>query len=570
MMAGKSMKMKTIRLFVSVVVLLWLSGSFAQEKTVGVLLHDERAFDGLTLFAPFGVKTTYLIDNEGRLVHSWESDFFTGLSEYLLEDGTLLRGGDTGDTTYFNRGGKGTVVQRLDWDSNVLWQFEYSDSTRRRHHDIEPMPNGNVLIIAWELKSVDEVIAAGGDTSQLADGTLWPDHIIEVKPQGFNGGEIVWEWHVWDHLIQDFDSTKANFGVVAEHPELINLNFFPFRLKDWNHLNSVNYNPALDQIILSCPRFGELWIIDHSTTTAEAAGHSGGNSGMGGDLIYRWGNPQQYGHGTEADQKLFFQHDPHWIKPGLQGEGHILIFNNGRTRPDVKFSRIEEIVPPLLPNGLYERLPGSPFGPTESVWSYESPNKTDFYAPFVSGAQRMQNGNTLICSGSNGRFFEVTNAGEIVWEYINPVTTKGIIAQGDTIPDGAVHGAFRCTRYSRDYPGFNGQDLTPGNPLEGFLVSVETDPVPVGFTLFQNYPNPFNPATTIRYDLDRRSFVTIQVYNLNGQLIKTLVASQKKAGQHVVSWDGTDAANRPVASGIYFYSIKAGDFYAAKKMSLIK
>ena len=103
-----------------------------------------------------------------------------------------------------------------------------------------------------------------------------------------------------DHLIQDFDASKANYGEVAEHPELIDLNF---RLSettnyrdpsDWIHSNGIDYNPELDQIVLSPSNFSEVWIIDHSTTRTEAAGSNGGNSGKGGDLLYRWGNPRAY------------------------------------------------------------------------------------------------------------------------------------------------------------------------------------------------------------------------------------------------------------------------------------
>src|SRR5205823_7110527 len=162
------------------------------------------------------------------------------------------------------------------------------------------------------------------------------------KPTGKTTGEVVWEWLIWDHLIQDHDSSKANYGDVAKHPERIDLNFGEgeglaplFAQKDgldklrsigyvrsppgrnqpynpgWTHLNSVAYNPELDQIVLSALGFSEVWIIDHSTTTAEAAGHSGGRRGKGGGLLYRWGNPRAYRAGSNTDQQLFGQHAAH-------------------------------------------------------------------------------------------------------------------------------------------------------------------------------------------------------------------------------------------------------------------
>ena len=312
----------------------------------------------------------------------------------------------------------------------------------------------------------------------ISDGQLWPDHIIEVEPQGPSGGTIVWEWHVWDHLVQDFDPSKENYGVVPQHPELIDINFSlgpgPGQGKaDWNHTNSVDYSEALDQIVLSVHEFSEIWIIDHSTTTEEAAGHAGGNSGMGGDLLYRWGNPRAYRRGGPPDQRLFGQHDTQWIEAGRPGEGNILVYNNGMRRPDGAYSTVEEIVPPVDGFGHYMIPPGSPFGPEAPVWLYKAPNPFDFYSQGISGAERMSNGNTLICSGTHGTLFEVTPGGETVWEYINPVTEDGAVEQGDPFLSfpygyGPSNAVFKIRRYAPDYPGLERQVLTPGDPVETY------------------------------------------------------------------------------------------------------
>src|SRR5213078_1927187 len=121
-------------------------------------------------------------------------------------------------------------------------------------------------------------------------------------------------WRVWDHLIQDADKEKKNFGDVAKHPERIDINFNAGGGKgggnqDWTHTNALSYRADLDQIMMSVPSLNEVWIIDHSTTTAEAASHKGGKSGKGGDLLYRWGNPRAYAAGTRKDQTLFAQHN---------------------------------------------------------------------------------------------------------------------------------------------------------------------------------------------------------------------------------------------------------------------
>jgi hypothetical protein len=235
----------------------------------------------------------------------------------------------------------------------------------------------------------------------------------------------------------------------------------------WNHMNSLDYNPALDQIVLSARGCNEIWFIDHSTTTKEAAGHTGGKHGKGGDLIYRWGNPAAYGRGTIRDKQLVQQHDAQWIPDGFAGAGHITIFNNGYDRG---WSSIEEIVPPLDANGRYILESGKAYGPEKPVWHYEAKNRTDFFSSEISGAHRLPNGNTLVCAGVIGHLFEVTPSGEIVWQYVNPMVRGGILAQGE-LPGKDMRGhlwnaVFKVHRYAPDYPGLAGRDLTPKGVIE--------------------------------------------------------------------------------------------------------
>ncbi|MBN1280391.1 MAG: aryl-sulfate sulfotransferase [Candidatus Thermoplasmatota archaeon] len=360
--------------------------------------------------------TTYLIEPDGSVNHTWSSTYFPGIGVRWLGEGTILRSIRVGAS---GTGGAGGGVQKVLWDGTITWDFRYNNDGVLSHHDILPLPNGNVLMIAWEIKTRQEAINQGRIPEYWAYNSLWPDHVIEVQPTGITSGEIVWEWHVWDHLIQDYDSEKPNYGVVADHPELININYGGSGY-DWLHTNSIDYNEALDQILLSVNSFNEIWVIDHSTTTQEAAGHSGGNSGKGGDLLYRWGNPQAYNRGEPVDQQLFGQHDATWIDPGLPGEGHILIFNNGVNRPGTHYSSVDEIIPPVDQNGSYALAAGSAYGPETYTWRYTGTPVTSFYALRVSGAERLLNGNTLICDGFHGTFFEVTPAGSTVWQYINP------------------------------------------------------------------------------------------------------------------------------------------------------
>lgn len=450
---------KHLLLFLVVVFLiLTVVGSIIREDKAGfnsslvsatsntyLSLGPPLPLDGYTLFAPMQSNITYLIDNSGEIIYTWESDYLPALVSYLLPgNGSIIRTEKQPwgtNPTFEAGGGAGGIVQIIDWNWTVIWRFEYSSSEHVSHHDVEVLPNGNVLVIAWEYKTGEEAIAAGRDPGLLVDGELWPDHIIEVEPTGAFGGNIVWEWHVWDHLIQDHDPTKDNYGIVANHPELIDLNFETGRAKaDWNHINSIDYNEDLDQILLSVHGFNEIWVIDHSTTTEEAASHTGGNSGKGGGILYRWGNPQTYRAGDPVDQKFFAQHDVTWIQPDYPGAGNILVFNNGLNRPEGAYSSVDEIIPPLVSNSTYFLSPGSAYEPEEQTWIYTAENPTDFYSQSISGAQRLSNGNTLICDGG-GTFFEVSSEKETVWEYVNP------------FPDQWRNNVFKIRRYSRDFPG---------------------------------------------------------------------------------------------------------------------
>ena len=437
-------------------------------KTVGVLLNTPKACPGYTLFPAKNGSKTYLIDNDGRLVHSWTSQYPPGESAYLRPNGNLVRPICLRITGFTKaKPGEGGGVEEYDWNGKLLWRFIYSTDKYQQHHDVVPMPNGNVLLLVVEKKSREECLAAGFPAHMLRDDEMYPDALVEVQPIYPDGGKIVWKWSVWDHLIQDFDKTKANYGDVLAHPERLYVagsrgGTF------WNHANGIAYNAKLDQIVISARGQSEIWFLDHSTTPQEAAGHTGGKHGKGGDFIYRWGNPAVYKRGTASDAALNQQHNAEWIPDGYPGAGHVTIFNNGLNRG---YSRVEEIVPPLDANDRYILEPGKAYGPAKPVWHYEAPNRTDFFSSEISGAHRLPNGNTLICAGTIGHLFEVTPTGEIVWKYVNPVGRHRILAQGDTATRGTErndpeNSLFKVHRYPPDYPAFKGRDLTPKDVIE--------------------------------------------------------------------------------------------------------
>lgn len=414
---------------------------------------EDGLSEGYTLFGPTFSTKTYLLDMEGRIVHTWSSIHRQALGIYLLENGYLLRSCSPHLSLNFISGGYTGHVELLDWNSTVIWQFTHSSDIYRLHNDIEPLPNGNVLMISWEVKTYEEAVAAGCDPRLIQHGEVWSDYIIEVKPNGSSGGDIVWEWHVWDHLIQDFDPGKNNYGVVAEHPELIDINFKRdfkglanyFSIlggRDFVHLNSLDYNETFDQILVGARNINEIWVIDHNTTSEEATSHVGGSYGRGGDLLYRWGNPQVYGAGDASDRRLFSQHDARWVEAGCPGEGHITLFNNGWMRPGLDYSSVLEIAPPMDEYGEYYLEDKESYGPDLLIWEYKHENPVLFYSKMMSSAQRLPNGNTLICSGwHKGIFIEVNMEKEIVWRYDN------------LRPFPYINSVFKIQRYPSDYPG---------------------------------------------------------------------------------------------------------------------
>ncbi|MCC6817319.1 MAG: aryl-sulfate sulfotransferase, partial [Bacteroidia bacterium] len=433
------------------------------QKTFGLLNkfsgNDEN---GYVLFTPLNCDTTYLINKCGKRVHHWVSNYPPGLSVYLLPNGHLLKAGTYTDTSFGVAGGRGGIIEEFDWNNNLVWRYKLFNDSLCQHHDIKMLPNGNILVLAWHAISKAKAISLGRRSFTFAStqNDLWGERILELKKIGTDSAEVVWQWDAFDHLIQDEDTAYPNYGQIEDHPELININYaLTMQTNDWLHGNGIDYNEKLDQIVLSVHNFSELWIIDHSTTMQEAAGHSGGIYNKGGDLMYRWGNPQAYNKGSSSDRKLFRQHNANWIKGGMLDSGCIMVFNNGWGR-DTAYSTVEVIQTPVLSNGTYNQA--LPFGPTAAKWIYKDNVPTKFYSQIISGAERLPNGNTLICSGVQGLFFEVTPQKSIVWKYKNPVYGGGLRTDGGT----GNNQVFRCSFYPSNYSAFTGKTLLAGSALE--------------------------------------------------------------------------------------------------------
>ncbi len=355
-----------------------------------------------TLYSTMNGTTTWLIDTNGTNFKTWThaSAHKTCYSSHLLPGGTLLRSVARSGNS-FSGGPICGQVQKVDYNGNLIWDFVYSTTDYCSHHDIHPMPNGNVLLIAYERKSAAEVTAAGCSLNI----EIWSEKIVEVEPVGATGGNIVWEWKLWDHLVQSIDPTKNNYQPsVADHPELININYLP--KKDWMHMNGVSYNPMLDQITFSSHYLNEIYVIDHSTTTAEAAGHTGGNSGKGGDILYRWGNPAAYS--TPGPAILNVVHDAHWNPENVPYPGYLCAYNNRGI--SISASCADRVSPPY--DGYnYSITPGSAYTPS----SYTLRQASGGYNSNMGNSQMLPNGNMLLCIATAGIIKEFDPNGNLIW-----------------------------------------------------------------------------------------------------------------------------------------------------------
>ncbi len=478
--------------------------SLTAQLSVGLTLYSEEAMSAYTLVAPMNSLKTYLINNCGEVVHEWQSEYNPGFGVHFLPDGKLLRTLRLASSPVLHGSGGGIEIR--DWNNNLIWSYIISDSTRTMHHDVKMMPNGNILVLVAESTPMQEAYQMGRDSTKLfAD--LWSDAIYELRPFGEDQAEIVWEWRAWDHIIQDKDPGIPNYGIIANNPHRIDVNYHTnvpgVFYKDWTHANHVDYNPVTDQILLSVRNFNEVWIIDHSTGTQEAKGSTGGRWGKGGDLLYRWGNPMAYGQGTIEDRRFFAQHDAHWIPEGKPFAGQIMVFNNGVMRPDGSYATADVIKPVVDDNGDYVLLENGRFGPQEQTFILRGNPPTSLSSTVYSSAEFIENGNILFVEGVKGIISEITQEGNVVWQYINPIGLLGPTKQG-TAPH--LNNVFSAQRIPISSPALKNKLLSPYGPLEIDPVdigcSIEMWPTTVGErdierTDLNAFPNPFVNALTL-------------------------------------------------------------------------
>ncbi len=358
-----------------------------------------------------------LIDLNGVVRHEWP---FAGVPARIIDPG--LNGGRLGDIgvqlssvegspggIYGNR-----TVGQLSWTGNIVWEWgtEAPGGAARQNHDWELLPNGNRLILVTIPRVVDS----------LGPDPVGDQGIYEVTPDG----DIVWTWRAGEHL-DGFGFSAAGWeylrGCVARKPGDV------WGYLEMNSIKSLGPNrwhqadPGTvfqpDNILFSSRKANVVGLIEKTT----------------GEILWRLGPYFDAEPGAEHERisahslprsldQISGQHNPHLIAEGLPGAGNILVFDNqgGAGYPPAPLgiyagSRVLEINPQTK----------------QIVWQYTAEDSGrppwTFHSSFVSNAQRLPNGNTLITEGMRGRLFQVTPAGEIVWEYLSPFEASAIAGE---------------------------------------------------------------------------------------------------------------------------------------------
>lgn len=398
----------------------------------GATLYDpDRAWSGYTLFQAAG-RGALLIDMDGREVQLWHG--LQGFPNKLLPGGQVL--GSTGQRDARHGFQDQLDLVQVDWDGRIAWRFDHHEQVSdgpqpprwvaRQHHDHqrEGSPVG-YYAPGQEPRTTQarSLLLVHEDVRQpaLSPHPLLDDKFIEVDWDG----TVLWSWRASDHW-QELGFDDDALGALHRSPNLRQLD--RGAVGDWLHINAVSQlgpNRHFDAGDLRFHPDNILWDAREANLIAITDKASG-------RIVWRLGPRYD---GSAALRELGWivgQHHAHLIPRGLPGEGNLLVFDNGgwagygratALTPDgVKtvrrdHSRVLEI-DPLTLRVVWQ------YTPAEAGFAMPL-DASRFYSPFISSAQRLPNGNTLITEGSNGRLFEVTPEHQLVWEYISPYWSGG-------------------------------------------------------------------------------------------------------------------------------------------------
>jgi hypothetical protein len=540
-----------------------------------------QQWNGLTYYSNMGTTSGYLMDTSSVNVKTYTFTGGTSYSTHFMPGGNFFRSVQVPGNP-LTGGGMSGRMQKLDYNGNILWDYSYYSSTYSTHHDHCVLPNGNVLVICYDVRNSTD-LANAGCTSTLT--SIRSEKIMEWQPVGTNSVNVVWEWKLWDHTVQNLNSSLSNYQPsIVDHPELMNINYKT--TNDWWHMNGIDYNPLLDQIAISSHNMNEWYIIDHSTSTAEAASHSGGVAGKGGDFLYRWGNPLAY-QAVSSPSILNVTHDAHWIPEGCPNAGSLSGINNkGVISPSNKTT--VDVAPVPRVNYNYTLTPGSAFTPS----MYSTRHTSTGYTSNMGSVDEFPNGNKMICLATAGTIYEIDAAGNTLWTK----TTSGSCPQSHRYtscyltnpappqPSITLSGTDLVSSSATSYQWYLNGDLISGatgqtfSPTQNGIYVVKTTDAngcvymyskgyqvgtPTGLrsngltnTVLEVFPNPSEGVFHLKVALQGN--YTVQVYSMNGQLVH----SEKNT--LLLDLSGLD-------NGVYF--IVAGsdnNVRTAKKITILK
>jgi len=429
-------------------------------RPAGLTVWDqELACPGYTLYChEQGAQSVILLDMRGEPVHTWEVGLPPSYAE-LLPNGHLLLLGYLPDLDVPQKG-QARIIMELSWDGKVLWEFRDLNV----HHDFARLPNGNTLLLCREFipKNIAKNVKGGlsgkyfnlkmvanevskrlklmvtvDENNMATDNETYVRRLIRkitkfvMDGDGINIGRPIKT--ILKYAKYALAGIEININMVGdsfvevtpdgdkiwewhgyEHLDTDEDIICPLcHRMEWTHANSCQPLPNGD-ILTTFRQTHTVAIVDRKT----------------GDFRWKWGK-DELGH-------------PH--DPTILHNGNVLLFDNGMHVNPLPRSRVLEI----------------DIKTNEIVWSYQGDGLLDFFSPIISGAQRLSNGNTLICEGNTGRLFEVTHSGDIVWEFFNPSYIHGN-AMGKMHDPIVYNWVFRARRYPPDFPAFIDKELTPAN-----------------------------------------------------------------------------------------------------------
>jgi hypothetical protein len=392
----------------------------------GTTVFDaDAAWAGYTVFP--SAKGALLINMRGREEQLWAG--LDGFPNKVLPGGFVLGSSGQRNPKYGYQ--DQLDLLQADWDGNVVWRFDRNEQIAdpdgrsgfiaRQHHDFQREGSAVGYYAPGALPKTD-----GGNTlllvhkdvrdTRISDKTILDDRFIEVDWEG----RVVWEWLASEH----FD--ELGFGEAARNLLFRDPSLVPTGLGDWLHVNSISYLGPNRLFDAGDGRFHPdniIWDARNANILAVTDKRTG-------KVVWRIGPDFDETPELRRLGWIIGQHHLHMIPRGLPGEGNLLVFDNGgwggyglpsgSSRYGINsyrrdYSRVIEFDPVTL----------------ETVWEYtaRSAGYADlrrFYSPYVSSAQRLPNGNTLITEGSDGRIFEVTREGRTVWEYVNPYYSESL------------------------------------------------------------------------------------------------------------------------------------------------